>query len=93
LWATPAQIDRHREGLRNELETLVRDVFGPAAVGVRCHVLHGQPGSRIVEAGEDFGADLVVVGSTGKGAVARALMGSVSCRVAQTSRVPVLTVH
>lgn len=45
-------------------------------------VLKGPPKRAIVEEAEDFGADLVVVGSHGRGPVERFLLGSVSQAVA-----------
>ena len=45
-------------------------------------VIEGSPKSVILEEAETFGADLIVVGSHGHGAVAGFLMGSVSHAVA-----------
>ncbi len=45
-------------------------------------VIEGSPKSVILEEAEKFGADLIVVGSHGHGAVAGFLMGSVSHAVA-----------
>ncbi|WP_352432444.1 universal stress protein [Pyrinomonas sp.] len=45
-------------------------------------VLKGQPKRAIVEEAEAFGADLIVIGSHGRGSVERFLLGSVSQAVA-----------
>lgn len=45
-------------------------------------VIQGSPKSSILEEAEKFGADLIVVGSHGYGAVERFLLGSVSQAVA-----------
>jgi nucleotide-binding universal stress UspA family protein len=57
------------------------------------HVVRGEPIKRIDALRQEIGADLIAVGSTGKGAVERALLGSVSQRIVRSSPVPVLTVH
>jgi nucleotide-binding universal stress UspA family protein len=44
----------------------------------RSAIQFGEPGSRILEAARQHGSDLIVVGSTGKGTLRRALLGSVA---------------
>jgi nucleotide-binding universal stress UspA family protein len=44
-------------------------------------VLVGRPGSQLLKEADSIGADLIVVGSRGHGAVSRALLGSVSDQV------------
>ena len=56
-------------------------------------LLAGSPAEAIVAYGESRAADLVVVGSRGHGAVASALLGSVSLGVLRASKRPVLIVH
>lgn len=46
-------------------------------------VLVGRPGHQLLEEAEDIGADLVVIGSRGMGAMSRTLLGSVSDQVAR----------
>ncbi|HEX6579311.1 MAG TPA: universal stress protein [Actinomycetota bacterium] len=46
-------------------------------------VLVGRPGHQLLEEAENFGADLVVVGSRGLGAMSRTVLGSVSDQVAR----------
>jgi nucleotide-binding universal stress UspA family protein len=44
-------------------------------------VLVGRPGSQLLKEADSIGADLIVVGSRGHGAVSRAILGSVSDQV------------
>ena len=51
------------------------------------------PADTIVAYAKDAGVDLVVLGTHGRGAVARLLVGSVAERVVRTAPCPVLTVR
>jgi nucleotide-binding universal stress UspA family protein len=51
-------------------------------VDVQFEVLRGSPAESIIEDAERWGADLIIVGSHGYGAVRRFLLGSVSHAVA-----------
>lgn len=62
-------------------------------VEAKTQILVGAPADLIVDAGESMGVDLIVIGSRGRQAVARVLLGSVSDRVAHLARRPVLIVH
>lgn len=56
-------------------------------------VIQGSPKSSILEEAEKFGADLIVVGSQGYGAVERFLLGSVSQSVSLHAKCSVLIVR
>ena len=51
------------------------------------------PGRSIGNYANSAGIDLIIVGTQGRGAVSRLLLGSVAERVVQTAPCPVLTVH
>jgi nucleotide-binding universal stress UspA family protein len=53
-------------------------------------ILHGPPAETIAESAEKSGCDLVVVGSRGRGMVARMLLGSVADRLVHICKKPVL---
>jgi nucleotide-binding universal stress UspA family protein len=58
---------------------LVQDAFPGWRVGSEGY--SGSPAGQIIEKAEDWGADLVVVGSQGRSALGRLVLGSVSQRV------------
>jgi nucleotide-binding universal stress UspA family protein len=58
--------------------------------GAETSILHGDPGPSLCAAAEDVGADALVLGSRGRGAVKRALLGSVSDYVARHAPCPVV---
>lgn len=53
----------------------------------------GEAGEEICAQARELGADIVVVGTHGRGALGRALLGSVAESVLRASSVPVLTVR
>ncbi len=55
-------------------------------------VVWGDPATEIVVAGQDLGADLIVIGSRGRGFLGRVLLGSVSGHVVHHAHRPVLVV-
>ena len=66
-----------------------------AAHDMRCETLiaeHAQAASGIVEAAETTGADLIVMGSHGRGGVIKFVLGSVASKVLELSPVPVMII-
>jgi nucleotide-binding universal stress UspA family protein len=64
-----------------------------AGVPVESVVRFGEPVARILDEAEAFGADLIVVGTTGRSAIGRVLLGSVAERVFGRAPVPVMLVR
>ena len=56
-------------------------------------VWEGEPADAILAAAESEGADVIVIGSSGRSGVGRMLMGSVSDDVVRRSVVPVMVVR
>jgi nucleotide-binding universal stress UspA family protein len=76
-------------------ETL-REAAEPAeskGLEVTCEVLMGSAADEIVAYADSIDADLIVVGSRGRGALTSALLGSVSKGVLHESRRPTLVVR
>lgn len=94
-WPTPEQEQRYLRFLEQELGRVIAEALGDQVDGstITRHVVRGDPVKRIEALAEELGASLIAIGSTGKGAVERILLGSVSQRIVRTSRIPVLTVH
>lgn len=92
-WPTPEQEQRYLRFLEQELARVVGLAVGAEGEGIARHVVRGNPVKRIQALAEQLGADLICIGSTGKGAVQRFLLGSVSQTIVRTSHITVLTVH
>lgn len=88
----PGQSERYLEFLREELARALRTAFGNDAVQVSTHSTRGDPVRRIEELARELKADVLCIGATGKGAVARVLMGSTSQALLRSSSIPVIVV-
>lgn len=76
----------------DELATAVTDAGGdPKDATVSIHVVHGSPVRVLLDASKD--ADLLVVGSRGRGGFTGLLLGSVSRECARRARCPVVVVR
>lgn len=82
------EVIRERE---HEMRVLLRSVREriPGAIGT---VAQGSPATLITEYSVKSQVDLVVIGTDGHGAIARAILGSVADRVLRSSPIPILLV-
>lgn len=65
-----------------------------AAVSMSSLLRTGRPPAEEINAcADELGAEIIVVGTHGRGAIGRALLGSVAMDVIRGAKVPVLTVH
>jgi nucleotide-binding universal stress UspA family protein len=78
--------DEARRNLATRLAELQKLVPGARSI-----LASGPPCEVILDAAEQQGADLIVVGTHGRRGLSRALLGSVAERVVRLARVPVLT--
>jgi nucleotide-binding universal stress UspA family protein len=83
--ALSEELGRARAALE-EAETLVTK----AGVESQAEILEGHPAEQILELARARDADLIVVGSRGRGAIAVALLGSVSIEIVNKADRPVL---
>jgi nucleotide-binding universal stress UspA family protein len=87
-----ARMDQRRAAREVAAQVLV--VRGRrSGVNVRFLVWEGEPGPAIVEASAAESADLIVVGTHGRGRVGRLVLGSVSDHVVRHAPCPVLIVR
>jgi nucleotide-binding universal stress UspA family protein len=95
-------IDSHEtyltaDSVQKDLTARLASIFEARKPGVDLeffvHARIGQPVREILDLAEEIGADLIVIGSHGRGAVGRLLLGSVSTAVLHGARCPVLVVR
>lgn len=83
-----AMTDAGKTGLTNLIKTEKLESRHP-----RPEVRIGSPAQEIVAAAKDLHADLVCIGTHGRGGIARVLLGSVAEMVVRQAPCPVLTVR
>lgn len=76
-----------------QAETRIRSMFPNVALDITAEVVSGSPQRVLVEKAQEWGADLIVVGSHGYGFWSRALLGSVSNSVVHHAPCSVLVVR
>ena len=83
----------HENAMHAQARQVVEDArlkLAPGAVDVR--LMEGGVRERLLQAAEEWKADLIVLGARGLGGVERALLGSVSLSVARDARCAVMIV-
>ncbi len=81
----------------NEAESYARDgrtlAVDAGVHDVVVQAIEGSPAEKLIETAEDFGADLIVVGSVGLTDAAHFILGSVASTVLHHAPADVLVVH
>ena len=93
-FAAPAMYEQAtiEEVARETLDKAVASIpDGSPELGIEAVLVHGQPESVLLNASQR--AEMVVVGSRGRGGVAGLLLGSVSQRVVHQAECPVVVVR
>lgn len=97
IFAPESGIAADELALRTEQDgtRLMADFRGrlPARTRPLQFIPQGPPGSEIVKAAKEWGADLIVIGSHGRHGITRALVGSVAEAVMREAPCPVLVVR
>lgn len=91
----PGEAESADEAIRGRAETFVEQIVARAAEGgvdATAEILSGPPGSEILEHAEAVDADLIVMGSRGRGGIHRMAVGSVADHVIRFGDVRVLVV-
>jgi nucleotide-binding universal stress UspA family protein len=90
--AVEADIEADRERRQKLLDEAGARLVAPGR-SVATQIIEGRPASSIVEAARAAEADLIVLGSHGRGALASAVLGSVTAEVIEYASTPVLVVR
>jgi nucleotide-binding universal stress UspA family protein len=86
----PARMAREARRTLDEQVALIEAAGGGVA---QAHLRLGGAAEEIVALAENVGADLIAMGSRGRGGIRRALMGSVSERVVHHAHCPVMIIR
>lgn len=90
---TPHVLDATTEAEMEASQALLEQlVVGAEADGAELRTMIGLPAERLAELADEEQADLIVVGSRGRGAFKAAFLGSVSTSLIGIARCPVLVV-
>ncbi|MBW1646071.1 MAG: universal stress protein [Deltaproteobacteria bacterium] len=73
--------DERWQRIVEQVFLVVRKLARENDIEVETRVMNGDPAASILKLARELDVDVVVIGSTGKGMVARALLGSVSREV------------
>ncbi|NLO78353.1 MAG: universal stress protein [Methanomicrobiales archaeon] len=68
-------------------------IANDAGMTIVPHVVLGDPRDEILDTAKEIGADLIILGSAGKGRTKRFLLGSVSTSVVTESPIATLVIH
>jgi nucleotide-binding universal stress UspA family protein len=92
-WVPIAEVDRAAEAHAAEVLKVAAAQLRESGYESTTLILHGPAAETLADVVKAENIDLVVVGSRGRGAVARVLLGSVADRLVHISPKPVLVVH
>ena len=92
----PPHDDVMNEWSTREAETATqpaRQIFAKAGIAHHLHITYGDPAEEIAHLAAHTGAELVALGTRGRGAAHHALIGSVALKSAVKASVPVMLVR
>jgi nucleotide-binding universal stress UspA family protein len=82
-------ISEEREQVTERIQNISRD----KGITISRSIRMGDPRSEILKAAEEIGADIIAMGSTGKGLGQRLLLGSVSTYVVTHSKISTMVIR
>jgi nucleotide-binding universal stress UspA family protein len=92
LWANKS----HQELIRTSLESLNKEIVSirekEPEILIDAEIIEGNPAIKIVKIAEEKKHDLIVMGKRGMGIVEELVLGSVTNKVVNKSRIPVIVV-
>ncbi|MBN1166779.1 MAG: universal stress protein [Methanospirillaceae archaeon] len=88
--AGKSQIITLAEQEEREIQKRIQEIGNDAGVTIPYHHIIGNVTDEIINAAKKCNAELIVIGSTGKGVAGRILLGSTSAAVVEKSPLPVL---
>lgn len=91
-YAPTLALDRLRETAQEKLDKAAAAISGPK-FAVETAVVDGRPSEEVLKYARDQGVDLIVVGTNGRGAIGKALLGSVADHVIRQAECPVMVVR
>jgi nucleotide-binding universal stress UspA family protein len=95
--ASPDEVDAAWQAVEgatgSSIEVTAEAVAAGSATTIDRRAEIGDPGQTICRIAGELGVDVIVVGSRGRGAVKRALLGSVSGHVVHNAPCPVLVIR
>ena len=84
-------VEKWRAHSRDKMEQLYGRK-GDAGSALVLHLKEGKPHEEILKAAEELEADLIVIGSHGRGGLERSIFGSVAEKIMKLAEVPVLLI-
>lgn len=90
---TPEQLTEMTDHFEQMLRAGSELATSFGATQVETRLLQGVPSEEVCDFARRHGADLIVVGTHGRGIVGRVLLGSVAEKIVRTATLPVLTVR
>lgn len=89
---SPEVAESVKIGAREQLETFIAKKRS-AGVALSSLLREGRTAQEICKAATDIGADLIVLGTHGRGLLGRTMLGSVAEAVLRQASIPVLTIR
>lgn len=92
LWAN----ESHQELIRSTLESINNEIttirHTHPDLKIDAEIIEGDPATSIIKTAEEEGYDVIVMGKRGMGILEELVMGSVTHKVVNQSKIPVIVV-